>query len=177
MGFLLKEERDNSLVEYNFLSEEIWERSYRTWVFNAILIIGSVLVAFLQVQTIIPTPILSLVLVISGLVLHVSSEKENEIKQKRMEEIALSLRITELTKFQKAIEQKWWFSAKKNLPYALFIVLSAIYLLLITNNYYVLAATIIVGFLAIYLLQNFKLTKTKTEQTIVPQATTNSTQM
>jgi hypothetical protein len=177
MGFLFKEERDNSLVEYNFLSEEIWERSYRTWVINAILITGSVLVAFVQVQTIIPTPILSLVLVTSGLVLHVTSEKENEIERNRMEEIASKLRITELTKFQKTIAKKWWFSAKKNLPYALFVVLSAIYLLLITNNVYVLAATIIIGFAATYLLENFKLIKTKTDQKVETKAATISTQM
>jgi hypothetical protein len=154
MGFLLKEERENLLVEYNLLREEIWERDYRTWVINAVLIIGSLLVAFVQTLESFPTPVLSIVLVACGLILYITSKRVNAVAYLRMEEIATQLRITGLKKmYESQIAGQWWYALRKNVAYLLFVILLSVYLFLILDNVYVLAITIIIGFLLIFLME------------------------
>ena len=152
MGFLLKEEKENLLIEYNLLREEIWDRSYKTWVISAILIVGSLLVAFAPGVENFPTPILSIVIIISASVLYATSERVNTIAYSRMEEIAKQLRITGPTKTYKAkIAGQWWFTTRKNVAYVLFAVLTSIYLFLIFSNIYLLAIAVVVGLLFIFI--------------------------
>ena len=148
MGFLLKEEKENLLTEYNGLREEIMDRDYKTWVINAILVIGSLLAALTPPIENFNGAILSIILLICAVVLHGTSEKINKIGQHRIEEIAKQLRITGPTRmYENQIGDQWWYSARRNVAYALFIVLISIYLFLIFNNIYILAITIFAGVL------------------------------
>lgn len=132
MGFLVREEKENLLIEYNLLREEIWDRGYKTWVVNSILVLGSLLVAFVPGVENFPTPVMSLVLVVSALILHVTSEKVTAISYSRMEEIATQLRITGPRRmFETKIAGKWWFSVRRNVAYVLFTILVGIYVFLI----------------------------------------------
>ena len=152
MGFLLKEEKENLLIEYNLLREEIWDRSYKTWVVFAILVVGSLLVAFAPGVENFPTPVLSIVIIITASVLYATSERVNTIAYGRMEEIAKQLRIAGPTKTYKTkIERQWWYIIRKNIAYVLSAVLTGIYLFLIFDNIYLLAIAVVVGLLAIFI--------------------------
>jgi hypothetical protein len=154
MGFFLrednKEKKDNLMVEYNFLQQEIWERSYRTWVVNAIFIIGSLLVAFAQAVTSFPTPVLSILLVAVALILHATSDRLSAVGYARMEEIAGLLKINGPNKmFESKVAGKWWYFVRKNIIYILSAILISIYLFIIFGNFWVLAVGLIVGFLLV----------------------------
>ena len=150
MGFLLREEKENALIEYNILREEIWERDYKTWVVNAILIVGSLLAAFAPVVGNFPTPILSVVLVAVASVLHATSARASSIDYARLEELARQLNLTGPTRtYESKISGQWWYVARRNVAYVLFAVLISIYLYFIFNNIYVLAIAIAAGFLLI----------------------------
>ena len=152
MGFLLKEEKENLLIEYNLLREEIWERGYKTWVVNAILIIGSLLVAFAPPAESFPTPILSLVIIVAALILHATSERVKALSYSRLEEIAEKLRITGPRKmYESNIAGQWWYIARRNIAYVLLTILISIYLFLIFDNLYILAIIIVAGFLSIFI--------------------------
>jgi hypothetical protein len=152
MGFLLKEEKENLLLEYNMLREEIWDRDYKTWVINAILIVGSLLAAFAPSASNFPSSILSLVLVSSALVLHVTSAQVTSVGYARLDELAkqMNLRGPKLL-FESRISGQWWYVARRNVAYVLFAVLISVYLYYIFNNLYVLGTALVVGFLLIIL--------------------------
>lgn len=148
MGFLLKEEKENLLTEYNGLREEIMDRDYKTWVINAILVIGSLLAALTPPIENFNGAILSIILLLGAMVLQGTSERVNKIGQHRIEEIAKQLRITGPTRmYETKIADQWWYTARRNVAYALFIVLISVYLFLVFNNIYILAITIFAGFL------------------------------
>jgi hypothetical protein len=149
MGFILKEERENLLTEYNVLREEIMDRDYKTWVITAILIIGSLLAAF-------NTPIQSfnaaIVSVFSSSALLATSERINNINRKRIQEVAKQLHLYKPTQIrEEKIVAQWWYAARRNVAYILFTVLIGIYLFIIFTNIYVLATVIVVGLVAVLL--------------------------
>jgi hypothetical protein len=150
MGFLLREEKENLFTEYNLLREEIWDRDYKTWVVDSILIVGSLLAAFTTAVESFSTAILSLVLVASALILHWTSERVTTISYDRIEEIEKQLKITGPTRmFTSKIAGQWWYIARRNVAYALFTILIGIYLYLIFNNIYVSTISIVAGILLI----------------------------
>jgi hypothetical protein len=152
MGFLLKEEKENLLLEYNMLREEIWDRDYKTWVINAILIIGSLLAAFGPTVASFPSSILSLVLVLSALVLHVTSAQVTSVGYARLDELAKQMNLRGPKKlFESRIAGQWWYVARRNVAYVLFAILISVYLYYIFSNLYVLGTSLIVGFLLIIL--------------------------
>jgi hypothetical protein len=151
MGFMLKEEKENLLTEYDLLREEIWDRDYKTWVVNAILIVGSLIAAFsISLTSSFPTPVLSLVLVISAIILQITSERVTAISYERIGEIEKKLNITGPAKmYQSKIANQWWYVIRKNVAYVMFTVLASIYLFLIFDRIYVLAIAIIAGLILI----------------------------
>ena len=150
MGFLLKEEKDALLAEFNLLREEILDRDYKTWVINAILIIGSIIAAFTPSVESFPTASVSIALVLSALAIHATSERVNGIAYDRIEVIAKQLKIAGPNLMYKSrISGQWWYIARKNVAYALFTVLISIYLFLIFANLYIFGIAIVVGFLLI----------------------------
>ena len=150
MGFLLKEEKENLFIEYNLQREEIWDRDYKTWVVSAILIIGSLLVAFTPVIENFPTAVLSIVLVVSALILHATSERVNTIAYCRVKEIERQLRITGPNRmYENKIAGRWWYVVRRNVAYSLFAILISIYLFVIFTDLYVLVISIVAGFLLI----------------------------
>jgi hypothetical protein len=150
MGFILKEDRENLLTEYNVLREEIMDRDYKTWVISAILIIGSLLAAFNPPIENFNAAVISVLLVITGLVLYATSEKINNINRNRIQEVTRQLHIYGPTKIRETkISAQWWYAARRNVAYILFATLIGIYLFLIFTNIYVLATTILVGFVAV----------------------------
>ncbi len=146
MGFMLKEEKENLLTEYDLLREEIWDRDYKTWVVNAILIIGSLIAAFSISVSSFPTPVLSLVLIISAIILQITSERVTSVSYERIGEIEKQLNITGPAKmYQSKIANQWWYIVRKNVAYVMFTILASIYLFLIFERTYVLAIAIIAG--------------------------------
>lgn len=152
MGFILKEERENLLTEYNVLREEIMDRDYKTWVITAILIIGSLLAAFNPPIQNFNAAIISVLLVLTALVLYATSEKINNINRKRIQEVTKQLHLYKPTQIRETkIATQWWYAARRNVAYILFSVLIGIYLFLIFTNIYVLATVIVVGLIAVVL--------------------------
>ncbi len=150
MGFLLKEEKENRLLEYNMLREEIWDRDYKTWVINAILIVGSLLAAFAPAVGSFPSSILSVVLVTSSLVLHLTSARVSSIDYDRLDELARQMNLRGPTKtFDSRIAGQWWYVARRNIAYVLFAILISVYLFFIFSNYYVLGISLVAGFILI----------------------------
>ncbi len=138
------------LIEYNTLREEIWERDYKTWVVNSILIVGSLLAAFTPPIGNFPTPILSVVIVVAALVLHATSAKASQVDYTRIEELAKQLNLTGPAKtFEHKVSGQWWYIARKNVAYVLFTILVSIYLYFIIPEIYVLLTPLIVGFVLI----------------------------
>jgi hypothetical protein len=152
MGFILKEERENLLTEYNVLREEIMDRDYKTWVITAILIIGSLLAAFNPPIQNFNAAIISVLLVLTALVLYATSEKINNINRKRIQEVTKQLHLYKPTQIRETkIATQWWYAARRNIAYILFTVLIGIYLFLIFTNIYVLATVIVIGLVAVVL--------------------------
>lgn len=150
MGLLLKEEKENLLIEYDLLREEILDRDYKTWVISIILIIGSLIAAFTPTVEKFPTASLSIVLVASALAIYATSERLNAIAYHRAEEIEKQLRITGASRmYESKVVGQWWYVVRKNVAYALFTVLISVYLYLIFTNLYVLGISILAGFLLI----------------------------
>jgi hypothetical protein len=141
MGFFLKEEKEKKedlLIEYNFLQQEIWERSYRTWVINAIFIIGSSLVAFAQTISSFPTPVISILLVVCTLIMSFTSDRISKVNYERMEEIGAQIKINGPNKmFKSKIAGQWWYSLRIKVAYLLSIGLIVIYFLIIIDNFLV----------------------------------------
>ena len=155
MGFLLKEEKESLLTEYDLLREEIWDRDYKTWVVNSILIIGSLIAAFSTSVNNFPSAILSIVLIGSALVLHATSEKVTAISYERIAEIEKRLNITGPTKmYQSKIADQWWYIARRNVAYVLFTILASVYLFLIFDLLYVLVIAIVAGLILILIKEN-----------------------
>lgn len=152
MGFILKEERENLLTEYNVLREEIMDRDYKTWVITAILIIGSLLAAFNPPIQEFSSAIVSVLLVLTALVLYATSEKINNINRVRIQEVTKKLHLYEPSKIRELkISTQWWYAARRNVAYILFTILIGIYLFLIFTNIYVLAIAIVVGLVGVVL--------------------------
>ena len=152
MGFILKEDRENLLTEYNVLREEIMDRDYKTWVITAILVIGSLLAAFNPPIQSFNAAIISVLLILTALVLYATSEKINNINRKRIYEVTKQLHLYKPTQIREAkIATQWWYAARKNVAYLLFTILIGIYLFLIFTNIYVLATVIVVGIVTIVL--------------------------
>ncbi len=150
MGFLAKEEKENLLIEYNLLREEILDRDYKTWVVNSILIIGSLIVVFAPITQGFSPPILSVVLIAAALVLHVTSERVTNVAYDRIEEISKQLRLMGPTKmYESKIAGQSWYVARRNIAYALFTVLISVYLYIIISNLLALIIPLIVGFLVL----------------------------
>ncbi len=156
MGFLLKEEKENLLTEYNVLKEEIMDRDYKTWVINAILIIGSLIAAFSPVAENFNGAVLSVILVASAVILHATSERVNKICQLRVNQVVKQLRITGLTKmYEGRIAGQWWYTIRRNVAYALFTILLGVYLFLLSANVYVMAMSILVGVILLMVKEGF----------------------
>ena len=150
MGFLLREERENLLIEYKHLNEEVWERSFHTRVVNAILTIGSLLVAFVPMVEGFPTPIASILLIATAVVLSITSDKVVNTLRNRMRQIAKQLRIHEpQDTYEVEVGGKWWYIIRRNVVYALYATLLGIYFFLLSRSYYDLGAAIAVGLMLI----------------------------
>lgn len=162
MGFLYREEKQNLLLEYNDLREEILDRDYRTWVVNAILIVGSLLAAFSPGIENFSGAIISIILVVFALVLHGTSEHVTKIGQIRIEEISKQLGLSGPTKmYQTKIAGQWWYTVRRNAAYALFVILISIYLFLIFPETIVLVVSLATGYVLIAIREGFWMNLTK----------------
>lgn len=160
MGFLLKEQREALLIEYKHLSEELWERNFSTWVVISILTIGSLLVAFVPTVENFPTPIASLVLIASAIILSATSDRLLAMICDRMEYVAKQLRIHEPKEIcESRMSGQWWHYVRRNIAYALYVILIGIYLFLIFDNFVPLPIAIAVGFLLIIIRERIALKK------------------
>lgn len=138
MGFMQKEDRENQLIEYDTIREQISDRDYVTWVVNSILIIGSLLTAFVPGVEDFPTPILSLVLVASAAVLHVTSVRAIETACRRLEELAKKLNLPGATSNHESnIADSRWYTTRRNVAYALYAILITVYSFLILTRIYI----------------------------------------
>ena len=152
MGFLLREEKESLLTEYDILREEIWDRDYKTWVVNAILIMGSIVAAF-SVSSVkgFPTAALSVALIAAAVALHATSEKVTAIAYVRVEEIERYLKMAgPTTLFESKIADQWWYVARRNVAYVLFAVLESVYLYLIFVNIFVFVVALVVGLVLVF---------------------------
>jgi uncharacterized membrane protein AbrB (regulator of aidB expression) len=130
-----KDERENLIIEYKHLHEDNWQRSQAMWVVNSIFITGSLLVAFQNGFDDFPTPLVSLFLVITSLVLHATGDKLTSDTYKRMEEIRKKLGMTVSTEFYRSsISGKGWYIIRTNVVYILFIFLICVYVYLLERT-------------------------------------------
>lgn len=153
MGFMLREEKESLLTEYDILREEIWDRDYKTWVVNAILIMGSIVAAFSSSSVKgFPTAALSVSLIAAAVALHATSEQVTSIAYVRVKEIEQYLKIAGPTRlFESKIADQWWYVARRNVAYVLFTVLEAVYLYLVYPNIFVFVAALVVGLVLVFL--------------------------
>ena len=162
MGFLLREERENLSTEYNLLREEISDRSYKTWVITIVLVVGSLLVAFIPTVFAIPLPAISILLISVAFILHSTSERISAIAYNRMFELERQLRITGPVRiYESEISGQWWYMIRRSLAYFLFVILIAVYLYLIINTLWIMALTLALGFVIIFIKENNPYEKTR----------------
>jgi hypothetical protein len=166
MGFLLREQREALLIEYNHLNEEMWERKFNTAVASAILTIGSLLVAFLPTVKEFPTPIASLVIVAIAVVLTATSDRIIAILCDRVEYLAKQLKVPGPKEtYESKITGQWWYRVRRNVAYALYTILIGIYLFLIFADFIPLSIAIVAGFLCILIKEKIVHDKAKTKHT------------
>jgi hypothetical protein len=162
MGFLLRDERENLSTEYNLLREEISDRSYKTWVISIVLVVGSLLVAFIPTVMTFPLPALSILLISAAFILHSTSERISAVAYKRMFELEKELRIIGPTRmYESEIAGQWWYMVRRSLAYFLFVTLIGVYLYLIVNTLWVLVLTLAVGFIIIFVKETNPYEKTR----------------
>jgi len=150
MALLEKEEKENALIEYNVLREEIWERDNKTWIVSAILIFGSLLAAFAPEVGGFPTAIVSIILIVAAAILQYSSSRASAVDSVRLEELAMRLNLTEPTRtYETQMTGRWWVVVSRNVAYVLFAILISIYLYFIFTNILVLVVALVIGLLLV----------------------------
>jgi cytochrome b subunit of formate dehydrogenase len=150
MAFLSSRERDNLLTEYNHLHDAIWRRGEQAWIVQSILITGSLIVAF---QSNDMNPIrfsVSLVLVVISFFLWWTTNINDSIDFARMEEIEGTLGMNGRSRvYHCRREGRLWYIFRTNSWYALFIVLSGVYVYFLFMSKDLSIALMSLGFFAI----------------------------
>lgn len=150
MDLLTREERENLIIEYNHLHEEIWKRGETVWLVHSILITGSLLITFQARIEDFPTPIVSLFLTLISFILQITTDKISGIDRERANDIRKQLGIYGPERlFKREIEGKWWYSIRKNISYGFFTVLVGVYLYLLLPTFASIVVPIVVGFISI----------------------------
>ena len=143
MDFLTKEERENLIIEYRHLHDDILQRGHGVWLANSILVIGSLIVAFQSVAEKSLACIVALALVIVAAIIQVTAGKVTSITCRKMEQIRERLGMTETTEmFQSEIRGKLWYTLRNKTPYVLFLFLVIVYIFLLLNDFGFLEVTL-----------------------------------
>lgn len=156
MEFMTKEDRENLLTEYKYMHDDNWQRGQGIWLVSSILITGSLIVAFQSTMVGFPAPAVSLLLVVIAGIIQVTAGHVTSLTYEKMKEIRQKLGMTETEElYRSKIAGKWWHIIRINAAYALFILLTGVYLFLLTKDFYFSLIVCSIGFIALFVKETF----------------------